>query len=137
MKQCSQPGCPNLTAGGGPCKECRPKVEANTPKKKTLAFYGCSAWKGARERYRAAHPLCELGDADGFTEPATLVDHVYEIEDGGKKLDRMNFMSQCRPCHIRKTAEMARRRKQGIDAVMTYVHELNSKRGRAGQITGS
>lgn len=38
-------------------------------------------------------------------DPATMVDHIKEIKDGGSKLSLDNLQSMCLPCHNLKTAE--------------------------------
>lgn len=44
--------------------------------------------------------------------PATVVDHIIEISDGGKADDINNLQSLCRACHNRKTAKEAVKRRK-------------------------
>ncbi len=49
--------------------------------------------------YLRAHPMCS---ASGCTQPATCVDHVRPLADGGTNDDE-NLQSLCHSCHSRKT----------------------------------
>ena len=91
-------------------------------------FYSSRRWLGARDRYRARNPLCELCKAKGKVSPMAYVDHIHEIEDGGAKMDVRNFMALCASCHGWKTAEMERRRQRGD--VLTFVKELGKMRAK-------
>lgn len=51
------------------------------------------------------HGICR---ADGCGRPATEVDHIVEIQDGGAEFDLENVRSLCHDCHVVKTS--ARRR---------------------------
>lgn len=41
--------------------------------------------------------------AKGRVTPATEVDHIVPLRQGGARLDRSNLQSLCRPCHAQKT----------------------------------
>lgn len=49
--------------------------------------------------YLGRSPLCELCEAAGLVVPATDVDHIVPISQGGAKLDPANFRALCRSCH--------------------------------------
>jgi 5-methylcytosine-specific restriction protein A len=74
------------------------------------AFYRSPAWTWARSEQLAREPNCFCG------EPATAVDHVVPVAEGGADLDPANLQSLCRRCHGRKTqAESHRGRKRAAE----------------------
>lgn len=95
-------------------------AQSFTPKKvyhdhqwhKARYFYTSAEWKRLREQYINAHPLCEICDAGGRVTPATEVDHIVEIQDGGDKTNLDNLQSLCTSCHRRKTGEERRKREE-------------------------
>ncbi len=56
------------------------------------------------------HPLCAHCLKRGFTTPATEVDHIKPLREGGARLDQINLQALCKPCHSRKTARGGVRR---------------------------
>jgi len=64
-------------------------------------LYDTANWKSIAARQLARQPLCQ--SCDGVV-PATLVDHVVAIKQGGAMRDPANLQSLCRPCHADKTA---------------------------------
>lgn len=60
-------------------------------------------WKRIRDRYIAAHPLCEQCEKDGRLTPAEEVHHVKPLSQGGTN-DYANLMALCTPCHSGITA---------------------------------
>ena len=52
----------------------------------------------ARDKY-----LCQYCLKKGLSTPATEVDHVAEIQDGGDEFDEANCLSTCSECHLEKT----------------------------------
>lgn len=87
MKVCNHPGCPKLSPGpycgdhAGPARRRHPK------------------WARVRRAWLAAHPRCEACGA-----PASEVDHITALADGGAELDPANLQALCRSCHRAKTA---------------------------------
>ena len=84
-RPCSYPGCPRLTSGRF-CEE-HAKQEARRYEKydrdpATRRRYG-RAWKRIRERYIAAHPLCEKCREQGKLTPAQEVHHILPLSRGG------------------------------------------------------
>jgi 5-methylcytosine-specific restriction protein A len=67
-------------------------------------FYDLAVWHKARRIQLADEPLCRLCTAAERTVPATDVDHIKPISQGGAALDPENFRSLCRPCHSTVTA---------------------------------
>ncbi len=47
--------------------------------------------------------LCQDRFRKGSHTPATEVDHVAEIQDGGDEFDEANCLSTCSECHLEKT----------------------------------
>lgn len=104
-RPCSYPGCPRLT-NGRYCEE-HAKLEARRYEKynrdpATRRRYG-RAWKRTRERYIAAHPLCEKCGEQGKLTPAQEVHHILPLSRGGTH-DDSNLMALCNPCHSEITA---------------------------------
>ena len=104
-RPCSYPGCPRLT-NGRYCEE-HAKLEARRYEKynrdpATRRRYG-RAWKRIRERYIAAHPLCEKCGEQGKLTPAQEVHHILPLSRGGTHEDA-NLMALCKPCHSEITA---------------------------------
>ena len=84
-KPCAYPGCPNLTEGRY-CPEHQSKVNSEYEKygrdPRTKKRYG-RAWKRIRDRYAAAHPLCEMCLKEGRLTPVEEVHHILPISQGG------------------------------------------------------
>lgn len=59
-----------------------------------------------RERVLAANPLCVHCEAKGITRPATQVDHIVALHNGGEEhpYDDSNRQGLCDDCHAAKTA---------------------------------
>ena len=74
-RPCSYPGCPNLTEGQY-CKEHEAAARRQYNKYERSADvnkkYG-RAWKRIRDRYAAAHPLCEMCLKEGRLTPVDEV----------------------------------------------------------------
>ncbi len=79
------PGCPNLTDGQY-CKEHEAAARRQYNKYERSADvnkkYG-RAWKRIRDRYAAAHPLCEMCLKEGRLTPVDEVHHIVPISQGG------------------------------------------------------
>ncbi len=61
--------------------------------------YG-AAWRKFRAWFLSLHPFCSV---EGCGQPATEVDHIIPLENGGAHLDPTNSQSLCKPCHSAKT----------------------------------
>lgn len=70
-----------------------------------------TAWRQARARAldRDHHRCVRCG------RPATEVDHIWEIADGGSLYDLANLQSLCHDCHHAKTIHSSRRKRNGTD----------------------
>jgi 5-methylcytosine-specific restriction protein A len=64
----------------------------------------------------SANPLCVMCEAKGRPEPATQVDHIIALVNGGTESDD-NRQGLCDACHRDKTAsDLGHRRKPQIGA---------------------
>ena len=109
-RPCRYGGCPNLTdSRTGYCEEHRSLMQRHyehfSRGYNQHERYG-NGWRKVRDRYIAAHPLCEECLGLGRATMATLVHHVKPIADGGTN-DESNLRSLCASCH-----EKIQRRKQ-------------------------
>ncbi len=68
-----------------------------------------SKWVKIRAKWLSAHPLCVMCEAKGYAKPATQLDHIIPLWQGGKD-DESNYQSLCVECHKDKTAAEARDR---------------------------
>lgn len=97
---CLVSGCPTLSD--------TPRCEAHTPSRAQSGRAGDPArsrpyktvtWQRLRLLHLHAEPLCR-----DCGLPATQVDHVVPVAQGGAFFDDANLASQCSSCHSRKTA---------------------------------
>lgn len=108
---CRAPGCSALTGADPYCAACRSRRNreraARRPSRHEAGYD--SRWVRARRGYLAKHPLCRHCEADGISEPATVVDHVVPHK-GDRRLfwDVSNWQPLCKRHHDRKTAEESR-----------------------------
>ena len=68
-----------------------------------------SKWMKVRAKWFRDHPLCVMCEAKGYANPATQLDHIIPLWQGGKD-DESNYQSLCDVCHKDKTAEEAKGR---------------------------
>lgn len=68
-------------------------------------FYSLRRWRRLSAEVRAEEPRCRLCDA-----PASCVDHIVGIEEGGARWERSNLQSLCRRCHLLKSQREYRAR---------------------------
>lgn len=68
-------------------------------------------WNRISRSKRAREPLCRLCKAAGRYEPATIVDHIRPLADGGTH-DESNLMPLCKACHdgVKTPADKAARK---------------------------
>ena len=94
---CAHPGCPTLVAS----RTCPPHtIAASRIYRATRppdAFYRTSQWRKLRQVMLEYAPYCICG------APATEVDHITPIRQGGAPLDERNLQTMCKGCHSRKT----------------------------------
>lgn len=71
-------------------------------------------WMAIRDQVFAREPRCVVCLAKGRPEPATQVDHILALKDGGGN-DLSNLRGLCADCHGDKTREdMGHKRKVKI-----------------------
>lgn len=80
----------------------------NAGRARSLAVYRSARWRRLRARILRERPWCEH---PGCREPATDVDHITPIEDGGDPWDEDNLQPLCHPHHSEKTATVDRARR--------------------------
>jgi len=108
---CAYPGCPRLSDERY-CEEHRKLMAKQYSRYKrspdSNKKYGRS-WREVRERYVAAHPLCERCLQDGRLTPVEEVHHIKPVSQGGTN-DASNLMSLCQSCHTKIHFEMGDRK---------------------------
>ena len=106
LKRCAEPGCPNLSPPGQ--RFCPPHVRHAPTALGTKRsdyhrangwFYSSARWRKFRLWFLRRHPLCLQCKA-----PATQVDHIIPIVNGGAELDETNCQPLCASCHSKKTS---------------------------------
>ena len=98
---CAEPGCAELTAGTY-CEQHAKPSRARAPDTRpspTARGYGYD-WQKTRAKFLKAYPWCMW---PGCTKPATEVDHVTALAQGGAS-DWDNLQSLCKQHHSMKTA---------------------------------
>ena len=110
-RPCAYPGCGRLAEREQYCAEHQKVVDIQYNQyqrdPKSNKRYGRS-WKRIRDRYIAAHPLCEECLKRGVYTSATEVHHRLPLSRGGTHVDS-NLEALCTPCHSKITAEMGDR----------------------------
>jgi len=106
---CTHPGCPRLAVAHGKCElhQTDRRVADRDYARRRLdteeqAFYKSARWQKLRAWKLARDPMCEQCAAEGRTTPATLVDHIVPLKDGGDPMLVDNLQSLCASCHARK-----------------------------------
>ena len=108
LHPCFVPGCVELIRQGQYCQQhfIAHSHEYNQ-QRGTAASRGYGGrWQRRRKMYLAAHPIC--ADPDGVHPdqviPATDVDHIIALRDGGTSRDD-NLQALCHTCHSHKTVK--------------------------------
>jgi 5-methylcytosine-specific restriction protein A len=99
-KPCAYPGCRELaSAYFCPAHAKQDAREYNRYRRDPAhrKRYG-QAWRIIRNRYIAAHPLCEKCTGAGRVTPAREVHHILPLAKGGTH-DEDNLMALCSSCH--------------------------------------
>ena len=104
-RPCSYPGCPELMDGRY-CATHQKEMDARYEKYErdpaTRKRYG-RTWKRIRDRYIAAHPLCQQCRKQEKLVAADEVHHIKPLSKGGTHAEE-NLMSLCTACHSEITA---------------------------------
>jgi 5-methylcytosine-specific restriction protein A len=69
------------------------------------AIYRSEAWRKVRLFVLGTEPLCRECRAAGRVTPATEVDHIRAVKEGGAPFDVENLQPLCLACHSRKTMQ--------------------------------
>mgnify|MGYP000725314454 CR=1 FL=1 len=117
-KLCTHTGCKNIVRDGG--NRCPDHVQPSyTPKREySWHFYNgrniykSSRWVKLRAHHLRLHPCCVMCEQFNIYEPATVVDHIKEVKDGGDPWDMSNLQSLCRSHHQTKTGQETKKRNQ-------------------------
>ena len=109
-RPCRAQGCRLFCEKGSQyCEKHRKELEKeyNTHERdqEAQAFYTSSQWRAVRAQKLQEQPCCEECLRHGIITPATLVDHIIPIKQGGARLDFDNLQSLCWSCHSRKSVE--------------------------------
>ena len=99
-KPCAYPGCPKLTNSRfcpDHAKQDAREYERYRRDPETRKRYG-KEWRRIRNRYIAAHPLCEKCQQTGRVTPAQEVHHIKPLAEGGTHAED-NLMALCSSCH--------------------------------------
>lgn len=67
-----------------------------------------------RRRFLSVYPLCRQCEARGYVTPATEVDHIVALTNGGADTEA-NLQSLCSECHSDKTRSDLGYRAIGVD----------------------
>lgn len=102
---CAKPGCPELVYVGARCaaheRALRAEIDSLRP---SAARRGYDAvWRRIRLAHLRREPLCRFCAACGLATPATDVDHIVALADGGTHA-ASNLRSLCHYCHSARTA---------------------------------
>lgn len=103
-RPCRYPGCPALVLDSSFCADhanagrsyANERADVNPDLARAKAFYKSPQWRRLRAHVLATCPRCPCG------LPATMVDHITPINQGGDKLDPRNLQQMCNSCHARK-----------------------------------
>lgn len=106
---CRHPGCAAVLSSAGYCDVHRPASHRDYGRARRrfdaeVDFYRSGHWRSVRWAYLCEHPLCAICLGHERYVPATVVDHIVPIKDGGDRFDTANLQSLCVSCHNRKTA---------------------------------
>lgn len=99
-RQCRHPGCPGLTQSTY-CEIHKRKAKRSSDQARPSARQRGydRRWEEYRANYLAQNPDCQqCGD------PATVVDHIVPVEQGGSFWDPRNHQPMCKRCHDAKSA---------------------------------
>jgi 5-methylcytosine-specific restriction protein A len=74
--------------------------------------YNTQRWRRVRAKVLNTGPLCVDCRAAGRVTPATEVDHIVPIADGGAPYALENLRPLCKSCHSKRTAHQVNARER-------------------------
>ena len=92
------------------------RVKLRQPRKMADSFYNSPEWRALIEaivRQRGRSCQDPAHDRTKASTGRVFGDHVIELRDGGRPLDRSNILLRCGSCHSRKTAAARANRYRG------------------------
>ena len=95
-----------------PQKKRKAKLYSTWQRSEDNKFYSSREWRAFRASYLKRHPLCIRCKQIGITMPATIVDHIVPIIQGGDKWNENNLQPLCYVHHGKKTARDGNRIKK-------------------------
>lgn len=116
---CRYPGCAQVLNEPGYCDTHGGLVHRDYGRARRrfdaeVDFYRSTTWRQTRSAFLLENPLCVACLGHERYVPATVVDHIVPIKDGGDRFERCNLQPLCVSCHNRKTArESAQKRRTG------------------------
>jgi 5-methylcytosine-specific restriction endonuclease McrA len=87
-------------AGGGTTTE---RWHSDAAYRERSKFYSSQRWQRVRAAVLRGNPLCGWCGLEGRMTPATIVDHIVDLADGGAQTDYANLRALCWGCHSRLT----------------------------------
>lgn len=81
----------------------RPAHTHATRKVDNSAIYNSRRWRNLRLQVLYNEPLCRHCAEQGLVMPATVVDHITPITQGGAIWDVSNLQPLCTTCHAQKS----------------------------------
>ena len=107
--RCSALDCDELATNRGRCAEHQRKRKSGAHRVIPGDGRNTARWRTESTQYLRTSPRCRVCDG-----PATVVDHIVELADGGAMWDHANWQPLCSPCHDRKTRQAALKRTQRL-----------------------
>lgn len=99
---CAAPGCAGVVRGAAYCPEHQPARSTASRLSPSRRGYD-RRWQRLRRMVLAQQPFCVACEREGRVTPATDVDHIVPLADGGRD-EWSNLQPLCHSCHSRKTA---------------------------------
>lgn len=115
-KRCVSPSCYEIVRDGtARCethtiKKKKEVIEGRGPRR-NAHIYDTRSWRNLSRKKRSVDPFCEDCWDESIEKIADVVDHIVEIEDGGKPFLWSNLKSLCHYHHNNKTAKEKKKRR--------------------------
>lgn len=96
------PSCPNLVQGGYCDDHKNMGYQRDVGSRERAKVYASIRWRGLRRTVLKEQPWCNVL---GCNNPATDVDHIQGLAQGGAPYDRANLQALCAKHHGEKTRQ--------------------------------